>query len=389
MQLYIRLEAPFEWVRVNGRKVESFGEVASPADYPVSADYEVIGVVPGTLVTAHRVSLPAKSRKQFQTALPYALEETVSEEIDDLHFVVPQWQPGQACTVLVVAKQHIQRWQALADDNRLPVNTLVPDYALLPIHDAADCTLCRQDERVLTNHEGGFGVSLDTEFIESWLMDVPVSSVIAVNDQQLTEQLIERHPDRDFRHWPIGEKMAHWLEYPRVMELDLWSDAYRPSVNSLDWRSFSLPLIIFGIAIAALFLFDTYRYFSLHAEVRSIDAEMQDIIKRTFPEIDTVEVNNERYIMQQALERRRGPVISRGMHTLLAETSAVLRREKITLSNIVYRDSELVITCQLNDFSQVDKITRQLNSRPAISATLQSSASDDGEIVASYALTES
>jgi hypothetical protein len=56
---------------------------------------------------------------------------------------------------------------------------------------------------------------------------------------------------------------------------------------------------------------------------------------------------------------------------------------------MVYRDSELIITCQLNDFSQVDLLTIQLNARPKITAKLQSSAADDGEIMATYSLTSS
>jgi len=80
MKIYLRLEAPFEWVRISGQKVEAFGEVPSLAEYPVSKDDDVYGVVPGDWVTTHRVTLPAKSRKQFNIALPYALEESISED---------------------------------------------------------------------------------------------------------------------------------------------------------------------------------------------------------------------------------------------------------------------------------------------------------------------
>ena len=76
MKLYVRIEAPFEWVRVSGQNVEAFGEVPGLADYPISDEEELVGVVPGEWVTAHRISLPAKSKRQFQAAVPYALEES-------------------------------------------------------------------------------------------------------------------------------------------------------------------------------------------------------------------------------------------------------------------------------------------------------------------------
>ena len=81
MKIYLKLEAPFEWVRVNGKQVDTFGEVPSLADYPIADDDDVIGVVAGEYVTTHKVNLPAKTRKQFNAALPYALEEFISEDV--------------------------------------------------------------------------------------------------------------------------------------------------------------------------------------------------------------------------------------------------------------------------------------------------------------------
>ena len=389
MKLYIRLEAPYEWVRVDGKKVEGFGQVASPADYPMDNDYEVVGVVPGEWVTAHRLSLPAKSRKQFQAAVAYALEESISEEVDDLHFVCPNWRVGEVNTVLVVSKDKMREWQNLANEQRLPVATLIPDNALVPLHDGAECTLSLQDEKLLVNTKDGYGVTLDQEFLDVWLMDVPLSSTIAINEKELTEKLIASHPDRDFRHWPIGNKLAHWLEYPQAGLYDLWTETYRPTVNRLGWKAFSLPLMILAIALIAKMGFDSYRYLSLRVEIASIDSQMQEVVKTTFPEIDYVEKDKEQLTMQDALQRRSGPLMKPGVHSMLAEAANVLRAERVTLNNLVYRDEAMILTCVLNDFSLVDKLNKRLNASPSIAAQLQSSSADDGKVVASFELRHS
>lgn len=386
MKLYIRLEAPFEWVRVEGTKVEAFGEVDSLADYPLDSDHELIGVVPGESVTTHKVSLPAKTRKQFQAALPYALEEAISEEVEDLHFVSPSWKAGEECGVLVVAKSKMREWQDLANQHRLPCASLLPDHALIPMHDGAQCTLSKQNDRLLVNQQGELGVSLDAEFIDVWIMDVPIASTIAINDRALTESLIEEYPDRDFRHWAFGSKMAHWLEHKQTQAYDLWTETYRPAVNRLSWRSFSAAFIVLGVALLVKMGFDVYRYVALHSEIKSINSQMQKIVLTSFPEIDFIDAGNERFIMEQALARGTKSVVTTSMHSMLAEAAVVLRREKVTLGDIVYRDELLIISCLLNDFSQVDKLTRELNARPRLSAILQSSVSDDGEIVASFEL---
>lgn len=389
MKIYLRLEAPFEWARVNGQKVEAFGEVPSVSDYPVSADDDVIGIVSGEWVTTHQVTLPAKSRKQFNIALPYALEDSISEEVDNMHFVCPVWKVGEPCNVMVIAKSKMKEWQALANEYRLPISQLVPDFALVPFHDAAECSIALSGDQVLANSQNGVGVSIDHDFLEVWMMDVPVNSTIAVNEQSLTEELIAEHPDRDFRHWPFGNKLAHWLEYPLDLNIDLWSDRFRPSVSRLSLKTFALPALLLALAVIGKMGFDTYRYLALHAEITSIQEESQAVLKSAFAELEFVELGQERVVMEQAISRMGGADRSKSVQAMLAEVSSVLRRQKVTLSNIVFRESELTITCKLNDFSQVDLLTNQLNARPSLQAVLQSSAADDGDIIASYSLRQS
>jgi len=56
------------------------------------------------LAKCHRVSLPAKTRKQFNAALPYSLEESISEEVENMHFICPTWKAGEEAKVSVVSK---------------------------------------------------------------------------------------------------------------------------------------------------------------------------------------------------------------------------------------------------------------------------------------------
>jgi len=158
MKTYLRLETPFEWVRVNGQTVEAFGQVPSLDDYPLQGDDEVIGVVSGEWLTTHQVTLPAKSKKQFNAALPYALEESISEDVDNMHFVCPVWKVGEPCNVMVVSKAKMLDWQALCNKHRLPITQLLPDHALVPFHDAADCSIALNHGQVLASQQGAVRV---------------------------------------------------------------------------------------------------------------------------------------------------------------------------------------------------------------------------------------
>lgn len=393
-KLYLRLDPPFEWVRTLGSSIESFGEVSDPQEYPLGNEEELIGVVSGECVTVHRLSLPAKSRRQFSIALPYALEEGLTQEIDDLHFVCPDWKAGQDSIVFVAAKQRMQEWQALANLHKLPLDRLLPDYALLPLHDVAQSTMALvysnsdQAEKMFVRRKSGEAASLELSFVETWLADIPLSETIAVNDKEAVESFISNYPERDFRYWDIGNKMAHWLEHFDSPKLDLFSDEYRPSVRKFNWRSLVLPGFMALAAVLIVFLFDTYRYFALHAEIKAIHEEQAQILKEHFPSLGDVPNGNAHELMRRAIENKSASAVQgRDTISALASMAKVLNRLKIELNEVSYRDSKLVITCILNDLSQVDMLTRNLNQKTTLSTKLDSSTNVDGRILAVYSLT--
>ena len=386
MKIYLKLEAPYEWVKVNGNSVVGFGEVPELDDYPIDDEDEVVGIVPGEWVTTHRVMLPAKTRKQFNAALPYSLEESISEDVENMHFICPVWKSGEECKVSVVSKSKMLHWRDLATQHHLPVKQLVPDHSLVPFHEASDCSIALIGEQLLANHRNGEGVSLDKDFIDVWLMDTATSDVIAVNDEALTENLIANHPDRDFRYWDFGVKLAHWLEYTQPLAIDLWSDTYRPRVSRRGKAMFAIPLMLVVLSVFIKLGYDSYRYFALHSEIAFIQSESQEIVGNRFPELQNIAPGLERQFMEKAVARMGGADKSKSVHNLLAQASTILANQRVSLSDITYRNEELVITCLLNDFSQVDILAKQFNRRPNLEAQLQSSASEDGKIIASYSI---
>ena len=386
MKIYLSLEAPFEWVRVHANKVDAFGEVPSLSHYPINAEDDVIGVVSGGWVTTHKVTLPAKTRKQFNTALPYALEESISEDVDNMHFVCANWKVGEECLVSVVSKSKMREWQDLASNNSLPVERLVPDYSLVPLHEAACHSMALYGDKLLSYQSDGYGVSIDLDFLDVCLMEIPINETVAVNDEALTARLISEYPDRDFRHWPFGSKMSHFLEYAPTLPLNLWGDVYRPNVRRKDNKVFLMPALIIAVTVVLKLGFDTYRYFSLHAEIAAIQAESKALLEDRFPMLDNVVPGTERAMMEYAISKISGPDRSKSVHTGLSDAAIVLERQKVSLINIVYRNNELILTCKLRNFSQVDVLTKQFNRTASLQASLQSSASEEGSVIANYSL---
>lgn len=393
MKLYVRLEPPFEWVRVSGHSVEAFGEVSNATEYPLADDDHLIGVVPGEYVTVHKVSLPARTKRQFLSAVPYSLEDSVSEEVENLHFSCHEWRVDEEVVVYVVSVDKMRFWQTLANDSKLPLERLVPDYALLPLHDAAQSTIClaanvseQSSQGVIVRHNDGSGAIFDVDFLGIWLSGLPLTEKVAVTDRAFIESLIEEYPGKDFCLWEVGNKLSHWLEQPETHTLDLLDDQFRPTVRKFDWRHFKLPAAMVAAAMLLVVVFDVYRYFSLHNEVRTVLSQQAEALQSAFPEIVDIPDNSARALMERAIENRVGTPEDHNATSLLAATAEIMLAQNVSLTEVGFREGKLSITCLLNDLSQADEITRGLNSLSGVSAQFESSATDDDQIVASYTL---
>lgn len=382
--IYISLEAPYEWVHAEGTRIEAFGEVPGLGDYPISGEETVVGVVPGEWVTSHLVTLPAKTRKQFNAAVPYALEELFAQDIEEVHFVCPKWQADSQITVYSVAKSKLQEWANLAKTYSIPATRIIPDYALLPQHDVAECSLAVSGDRALAQSKDGFGVTMDLDFVNLWLKETPLSAVIAVNNKDFAERLIKDNSERDIRHWSFGDRMAHWLEYSGQADIDLWTDQTRPRSRKSLFVEYWQAAALIGITITVLATSEIHTYLSLHREIKLITQESQELVKRLVPELDYVTEGQERTYAEKILSRQSQGASPSSLPRMLVALTPVLRSENILLKEVVYERSELTISGYISNLGQVDSVVKKLESLPSYTAKLQGTSNEGDTIVATF-----
>ena len=137
--LVIRLpespDDPAEWIAV-----DSSGARRSPpasgqlADATAAADgRQVIVLVPSAEVLTTSVEIPVKGAK-LQAALPYALEEYLAEDVDDLHFAAGARRSSGRTPVSVVSESKLDGWlSVLGAAGISPHSVVAESYGLARI----------------------------------------------------------------------------------------------------------------------------------------------------------------------------------------------------------------------------------------------------------------
>lgn len=133
----------------------------------IAATARVQVLCASTDIGFHELELPPGSRKHLHQVVPYALEESLAQDIDELHFA---WQLPPAkdapLPVAVVAKELVARWQSWLDDANIEYHSLVPDLFALPLA-ADEWTAARIDDDIIVRHSEWRGFAIESAlFVE-------------------------------------------------------------------------------------------------------------------------------------------------------------------------------------------------------------------------------
>jgi len=121
-------------------------------------DRSVIVLIPATTALTTTANIPIKGGSRLLAALPFALEEQLADDIDDLHFAAGPRRASGLVPVAVVAHEQMSEWLARLDAAGLPAAKIIPEnYGLARI--PGTMSLLSADDQIIFND------GADNEFV--------------------------------------------------------------------------------------------------------------------------------------------------------------------------------------------------------------------------------
>src|SRR5580704_5189925 len=128
-------DQPATWLVVDPRGVATGPPQSGPLSLaaPRSTNRRICVLVPGTDVLVAEPELPGKAGAKLQQLVPYALEEHLADDIDDLHFAIGRRPPDSTRTpVAVVARALLDGWLSALRANGIEPDVVYADSDMLP-----------------------------------------------------------------------------------------------------------------------------------------------------------------------------------------------------------------------------------------------------------------
>ena len=118
-----------EWIAVDDNGTRRSPPVAGPLADAVKdvGERSVIVLVPAATVLTTSVYVPVKGGARLRATLPFALEDSLADDIDTLHFAAGRRRDSGRLPVSVVARTQMTEWLDLLETAGIVAAKIVPE----------------------------------------------------------------------------------------------------------------------------------------------------------------------------------------------------------------------------------------------------------------------
>jgi general secretion pathway protein L len=376
------------WLRFNERTPVGQARPGALTDILAEAvSSRLVLILPAASVVLHKVTIVAKSRNQIAAALPYALEDELASDIEQMHFAYRTLdkQRGEQL-VAVVDRDLVQRLHSLITRYRFESVLLLPQMLMVPL-EADSWTLFVQREQAL----------LKKDLSHGYAMDVVAMPELLTTERELYKQQhdSESAPELNIYNFSPDQEVEggshlggdsealavmarYWLDNPDN-DINLFQGEYqivRPMRDLL--RQWSMAA---GIAVIALVIYlmnvavDNYL---LARERDGLDASMQSLYETIF---------NEKPAGNPA-DNMRKKLVSLGSESgdsnnfisvMLMSGKEFLADSQTSITRLRYAENGIEVDLETTSIEQLEKLQQKLIAA-SVNAELKAVSNDNGKV---------
>lgn len=332
--------------------------------------------VPTEQLLLTEVTVPGKRTSDWMQALPYMLEETLAQPIEELHFAVlnriSQGDDAGLTSVAVVENQLMQQWVDELKAFGLEDAQLIPDCFQVPFGEQA-----KSDEKTLENHQAWFffgekstektlepsGENIDAQR-KVWVRTSPYSGFTGTQDwlMQLFQMQQSQFPDKQL----IEVSELADQDAKSMLALGLRKGAFRPvSKRNPVLAVWKWPMVLLVSLLVLVMAETVMKTYELQQQRSMYQAQTKKLFKKMFP--DAKRIVNIRSQTKTRLSGNENQGPTTGPALVLQKMERILipklNDKSIQIQRVNWRKDQMQIYLTAKQSQTLQSLTDALNKR--------------------------
>ncbi len=341
---------------------------------PRSAGRRVCVLVPGTDVLVAEPELPTKAGTKLQQLVPYALEEQLADDIDDLHFAIGKRPPDSTRTpVAVVTRALMDQWLEALKSNGLEPEALYADSDLLPQNPGQAVALLEEDV-VVVRPPSGSPVTLPADALQEALEMAQTSNpegggagrglILYTGAPEWhehstqVEALRERFDGIKIQLLANGPLALFAQQLPTATPTNLLQGPYTPTTSrAVGLRAWRVAAILAACLIGLHVAGKAAELSLLKRNEHKLDVSLREAIQSIMPGANTADA---RKVLEQRLAAARAANSSGLLPALEALVQAKSAAPGAVVKALSFHNGSLDLQVTAPDASSLDRISQAL-----------------------------
>jgi general secretion pathway protein L len=374
-------QAEASWILADARGNAISAPQTGPLEQAAqrAAGRHVCVVVPGTDVLLTEPELPAKAGAKLAQIVPYALEEQLAEDIDELHFAIGKRNTDAATTpVAVVALSLMDEWTNTLKAAGLVPEAMYVDSDLLPVNPGHAVALL-EDDVVVVRPPVGSTISMPSDALAEALHLVKPGAVTDATEgtgrglilytgaaewQQYSPQVEAVRDQFDgikVQLLTSGPLTLFAQQLPTAKPINLLQGRYTPqATHAVGWQAWRVAAMLLAALVTLHALGKGAELFTLKSAEKKVDTSIEQAFRAAMP--GETNATNARKRMETKLVAARGSGGSGLLSALGAFAEARNSVPGTTIQTMSFHDGQLVLKMGAPDADALDRLSQLLRS---------------------------
>jgi len=375
-------ELPATWLVVDSRGNPSGPPQSGPLSLaaPRAVNRRICVLVPGTDVLLTEPDVPMKAGTKLQQVVPYALEEQLADDIDDLHFAIGKRATDSAKTpVAVIRRALMDEWLTSLKSSGLDPESMYADSDLLPQNPGQAVALLEEDVVVVRPPLGApvtlpveaLGEALEIaqqqaspELAATGVRGLVLYTGAAEWHQQSAkiESLRERFDGIKIQLLSAGPLALFGQQLPVAAPINLLQGPYAPTTaRTVGWKSWKVAAILLASLIGLHVAGKAAELTTLKKSEHTLDLSIGDTFRNAMPgQQNSIDA-------RRRMEQRLAAIQSGGgSGGFLPALQAVVQARTVapgtTLQALSFRQGTVEMKMAAKDASTLDRMCQSLRS---------------------------
>lgn len=385
---------------IKGAGVNEAGEGSLAQASQLAKGRRTLVLIPAVDILITSVNIPTRNRQRLLQAIPFSLENELTEDIDQLHFAAGTMDSDGITPVAVISRQKLDDWLEKLDSAGIEPLGFYPDLLGLPL-DSDAWSLYQSDQSLQIRTQSNLGYSADAinggELLKLALQQAGESAPGKLTHYKLKEsvlsldlgsiapecEIIVREVD-DLTH--LTNLLGNNLKEKEQINL-LQGEYQRVDKMTLQWKRW-LPAAALGMILVALSIGTTLQeYFHYKQQSTELHAQIRQTFQQAFPNVKRIV--DPRVQMEQQLKRMQqgqSGSFAQFASLFVPAASVIKNSPNTTLENISFRDGQLNLQLTIKELQALENLKKTIESK-RLNVEIRSANAADNNVTSHLRIT--